>query len=263
MVTRQLTLYPVNVASIRPGLTKYRNNTILWRVLYWIAEEGLSTYADIAWALGMDLSTAEKKNSGMKRVRRSCAVLEKEALIELNKLKLPYGLKLTAIRLTDKGKSYCARNYGWHPCQTDCEKLIKAHNGISWNRQSAAELNFAYHARLRGWHVTILPEETRTRNKPDVLLLKNRKLVYVEIETRGFRAVGKEGKWRNLDQIQKGVAVCMLTNASAKNLARMFEEHYFLNYQVTSLLFLQSTAYTGNGPGNLWLINWEGKDATR
>jgi hypothetical protein len=256
MVTKNLTLYPVDVASIRPVLAKYRNNTILWRVLYWIAEEGLSTYADIAWAMGMNLSTAEKKNSGMKRVRRSCAVLEKEALIKLHKLRLPYGLKLTAMRLTDKGKSYCARNYGWHPCQTDWEKLIKAHNGINWDRHSAAVLNFAYHARLRGWHVTVLPEENTTRRKPDVLILKDRKLIFVEIETRGFRAAGKESKWRNQDQIQKGVAICMMTNAAAKNVASMLEENYFLNYQVTSLMFLQSTAYTGNGPGDLWLVNY-------
>jgi hypothetical protein len=254
---KSFNLKPASFPARRPILSNYRNSIVLWRVLYWIAKEGMSTYGDIALKMGLDISTSKAKNIALIKVQRACAVLKEENLIMLNKLKMYYGLKLHAIRVTDFGKAHCAKNYGWEKCITDWEKLVAFHNGTNCENHSAAVLNFAYHARLRNWIVRVLPEEDSTPSNPDMLIYKDGNYHYVEVETRGNRAVTKTRKWLNQYQIQKGVAVCMMTNEAAWNVAQMFEENYYLDYHVTSLMFLQSTAYNNARPGNLWLAKME------
>ena len=256
MVARNITtLYPKILAPFMPILNTHRNPTILYRVLYWIAHGGLSTRSDIAMAIGLNMSTSQAKNISIQRVARACTALAKDNLIEQNSIRF-WRMKLFMLRLTDHGRKYCQDSYPWKVRQSDWDKLYKRHNGHVYREHSAAVLNFAYHARLRGWNTTVMPYILDTFAEPDLALSQKKENTFVEIEMRGWRAKTKQKKWQQQITLQGRAAVCLLTSESAYNVFIRFEELGYLEYAVTSLEYLQNTAYNDK-KNRLWEFTTE------
>lgn len=172
MAPRSVMLYPETVSSFIPVLDKYRISTLLYRVLYWIGLGGLSTVSDIALAIGFDMSTRRAKDTNRQRIGRACKILEEEHLICEDNTKFWRVKKFYMLRLSDTGIEYCQNTFGWELIKSDWDKLIQWHNGILYPEHSAMVLNFAFHARLRGWKATVLPHDLENSSEPDVMISK-------------------------------------------------------------------------------------------
>jgi hypothetical protein len=129
---------------------------------------------------------------------RGMTVTEKYSVIQ--------GIHLVAMRLTPKGKDYCA-SLGWDPVENEWERLLRLHSADSQPRHAGAVIAFSYGARLRGWKVQALPQTGIPRFLPDVLVEKGGERHYVEVEL-GNR---KDGKWLLAQKTQGYVALCART----------------------------------------------------
>ena len=257
MAARKMTrLYPEELPARMPVLDQHHNPTVLYRVLYWIANHSLATRADIALAMGLDMSTPSAKKVSVERVRRACATLEEHKFIEQSVIKF-WRLKLHMIRLTAGGDKYCQNSYPWEIKNSDWDKLYNRHNGRINREHAAAVLNFAYHARLRGWEAIVLPYEFETNSEPDVMIKKGYEITYVEVEMRGWRASKKFRKWDMQTELQGRPSACLLTTEAANNIAIRFQELGYSNYDVTSLEYLQATAYNAKRSNGLWQFTTE------
>jgi hypothetical protein len=256
-VRKGVTLYPEKLPPYMPVLNKYRNGPIAYRVLHWIALKGFSTRNDIVLAIGLDISTQEARKNSRKRIARACEILEiKENFIEQTAVELWKNKKFYLIRLTPAGKKYCKKSYGWKLRSSDWDELLKRHNGKQNEKHSAAVLSFTYHARLRGWKAEVMPYDLDTLSLPDVMISKGNEKLFVEIETQGNRAKNKLRKWQKQAGIQGRPVVCMLTAQAARNVADSFHEMGFMEYDVTSIEYLQKTAYDDQD-NRLWQISTE------
>lgn len=82
-------------------------------------------------------------------------------------------------------------------------------------RHTAAMLVFAYHARQRGYRVTLCPDTPIQGTEPDLRLDRAGRGSYVEVEGRSGNAVSRTAKWRGLAQLQGYVAVCAYVAGAA------------------------------------------------
>jgi len=246
MVTRNLTLYPQGIAAAMPILCNYKSGAIMYRVLVHIGIGGLSTRGDIARAIGLNISTRKSKDVSFRRISRACHILEKElGLIEQKETRLNHGIKYFLLRLTTKGKTYCRKHFLWGKdiVMSDWDKLISWHNGENQGAHSAMVLNFAYHARLRGWHALVMPRDTENNTRPDVLISNDKTEFYIEVERKGCRTKLKPQKWANQFKTQNSISACYASMCAAQNAVATFIIMGYATFQVTSLEYLQKNAY--------------------
>lgn len=121
--------------------------------------------------------------------------------------------RLTVVRLTPRGRDLCA-GFGWPLAESEWERMLARHSADSQPRHTGAVLTFVHHARLRGWKTQALPPLDSPVFFPDVLVEKDGRQMYVEVEL-GSR---KLPKWRNMQAAQGFVALCAKTPDSRRSL---------------------------------------------
>ena len=235
-----------------PILDRYKNREMLYDVLYCIAVGGLSTRADIARALQMDLSSIEAKTASLRKVARACKTLVNENLITQDLGKL-WWITIYMLRLTPFGEEYWQNTYRLKKVNSDWDKLIKLHNGKRYMEHSAAVLLFVHHARLRGWNAEVMPEPEENM-QPDVEIENDKDILYVEIERKASRAWEKKDRWKKQRLLQSTLTICMVSDVGAKNVAQRIDgAPEYECYKIASLQHLTTTAYQPNRERNMWL----------
>lgn len=252
MAPRSVMRYPETLAPFMPILNKYRTQTLLYRVLYWIGVGGLSTRPDIALAMGLDMSTRRAKDTNIQRIGRACKVLKEENLICADRTKFWLINKFYMLRLSDNGVNYCRNTFGWDLIKSDWDKLILWHNGELYPEHSAMVLNFAFHARLRGWDAIVIPHDLENSSEPDVMISKGDEKYFVEVERQAWRVKAKQSKWDKQNLVQGRLAACYVLSDSAFHTTGSFIFMGYSKFDVTSLEYLQKSAYNQPGPGRLW-----------
>ncbi|MDX9864892.1 MAG: hypothetical protein RBT34_08810 [Anaerolineaceae bacterium] len=254
-------LHPAEIPSYLPILDRYKTKELLFRILFLIGQEGLSTRSDIALAMGLDMSTQRANRTSSQRISRACEILQKNlGFIEQIESKELYRIKIFhLIKLTDTGISFCQNTWGWNVLMSDWDKLIAWHSGEDHKAHNAMVLNFAFHARLRGWDAIVTPRDMRENCDPDVLILKEDQMFYIEFERKAFKTEHKSRKWANQYKAQKRITACYSTARAAYHAAGSFVVMGYSKFNLTSLQYLQKTAYNqpDGHPGRLWQFTSE------
>jgi hypothetical protein len=157
--------------------------------------------------------------------------------------------KLTVVQLTGAGRKLC-QGFGWKVTGSEWERMQTLHSADSQPKHTGAVLTFAYHARLRGWTVQVLPQLESPVFYPDVLVEKDGRRIYVEVEL-GSR---KAQKWRNMQREQSFVALCAKTPTSRKSLIAECTRVGAAGMATDLLTLYQKTRETEPGP--LWAEEW-------
>lgn len=214
-------------------------------VLHQIATTGLSVRHELAKHLAAHCELKLKS----KPVRYTFQRLDELHLIEATTLMVVEGYRMAVLHLAHEGRTLC-RYLGWEVVESEYERMIRLHSGDSQSRHTAGVLSMAYHARLRGWQVQVVPSIGHPSVFPDLLLEKDGEQMYVEVELRH----GKLNKWRNLGKLQGYVALCAKTHESRETLMGECQQ-LGIPVIATDLLSLAQTHTLAN-PGPLWLQNW-------
>lgn len=259
MASRSVTLYPETIPAMLPLLCKYKTGPFLYRILHAIGQDGFSTRSDFALAMGLDMSSQRAKKTSLQRISRGCKILTEEGLIEQLKTDALYHVEIfNLIKLSDKGIAHC-RNaygpYGWeNVVMSDWDKLIAWHNGTKDIKHAALILNFAFHARLRGWNAIVTPHNTENNCEPDVMITKDGQIFHIEVERQSCRTEQKPRKWENQYQAQGRIAACYSLRRSTYHAAGSFIYMGYSKFNLTSLEYLQKSAYNqpDGRPGRLW-----------
>lgn len=202
-----------------------------------------------------------QKMLGLRTTERQChrAIqnLQLMGFIEIYEVRIiRKNLVYLIIELTEEGKTYC-RAYGWEPIESDWEILKKHHQGEKQLKHSAAVLLFAFHARVRGWKVTLVPKaagETKPYDPdydPDIRITKANIQMMVEVETNKVRK--KVEKWLISGSAQRYAAICTLTPARRESLEK---EVLQANVRCFSTDFRYLNLHLINAPlnpGDLWI----------
>jgi hypothetical protein len=213
-----------------PGIYTNRSDKLL-SILFYLSQ-GYSTRQDISrlmnYSTSLHTSLKEQINCLDKR------------LGYINQLTIRfYGHHgaVKIISLNEKGKQFCSQY--WDLQESDFEKLQRLHQGDSQLKHTAAVLNFAYHARLRGYTATVVPDRVDLRESiyyPDVLITKAKERWYVEVETlprqhkispvKDMDRSRWAKKWNNQHAVQNFVVFCALNENKRLQLARELS-HYW------------------------------------
>jgi len=157
--------------------------------------------------------------------------------------------RMAVIRLSERGEDLC-REFGWEVAESEWGRLLRLHAADSQPGHTGAVLAFAHHARRCGWHTLVLPDVGDPLVFPDVLLEKDGRWIYVEVEL-GSR---KQAKWRNLLRFQGFVALCARTPLSRR--ARIQEcRAVGASGMATDLETLYHQGKDGDDP-SLWAEEW-------
>jgi hypothetical protein len=130
--------------------------------------------------------------------------------------------------------------------------MWRTHNGKSQEKHTLATLCLAFHARLRGWDVKLVPEMEGTDARPDMLVQHDDLKYYVEFEFGHNKE--KKQKWSNQAELQGQVVFCTATPDQRKNLARHISEEGYrgIGTDLGSLI----AAQVKGDPGPLFLQSW-------
>lgn len=158
---------------------------------------------------------------------------------------------ITIIRLSEKGRELC-QSFGWEICENEWERLITRHSGDDQLRHTAAMIVFSLSARQRGWQVTTLPETNTPYFYPDLLLEKDDRKMYVEVEL-GSR---KKEKWNLYKKMQGYAAICGKTIISRGSLIHECEQVQLGGF-ATDLEYLAEHRSDPESP--LWREEWNCK----
>lgn len=157
-----------------------------------MAAEGLSTAAEIGWALKLNRKAVHLVLDSMLDLL--------DPLITSQILHSGSQGRIRVIALTDYGKSL-ARALGVEPVESDWEKIIRLHQGEVQRRHAALVLLAAYQARLRGWKAEVMPFDPQETPwfQPDLKLTDPEGwFYYCEVETRSRV---KPHKWARMREV--------------------------------------------------------------
>jgi hypothetical protein len=157
---------------------------------------------------------------------------------------------ITMIRLSEKGKDLC-NSFGWEICENEWERLNTRHSGDDQPKHTASMVVFSLSARQRGWRVTMLPETNVPYFYPDLLLEKDDKRMFVEVELGSRR---KE-KWNLYKKMQGYAAICAKTGWSRGTLIRECGEMQLGGF-ATDLQYLVD--HRNDPKSLLWIEEWNG-----
>lgn len=157
--------------------------------------------------------------------------------------------RLAVVQLTAKGQDLC-QNFGWTLERSEWERMRTLHSADHQPRHTGAVLTFAYHARLRGWKTQVLPPVESPAFFPDLLVEKDGRRMYVEVEL-GSR---KAQKWRNIQGEQGFVALCSKTPTTRKTLIAECRQVGAVGMATDLVTLYREAQETEVGP--LWDEEW-------
>lgn len=139
-------------------------------ILHKMAVTGCSVRAEMA----IDLSARFRCHIGSPALKFPFYYLAADGLIVAMLAPLIGASKITLTRLTEKGVTLCREWWNFEPLESDWTRLERLRSPDP--AYIALTLQAAFHARIRGWTVTIAPEGQDTR--PPDLRFENSEGVY-------------------------------------------------------------------------------------
>ena len=166
------------------------------------------------------------------------------------------GGQITLLSLTNDGRDFIEDELQQEAIESDWEKMERGHEGERFPRHTASVLAFAYHARLCGWQVEVMPQATEKGNAiPDVWVSNNDETYYVEVEVMGKGGSRKrKRKWELSYNLQERVAVCTPDRNRRRIAVAEIRERHFAGV-ATDLATLTANERAGS-TGNFWLERW-------
>jgi hypothetical protein len=249
----QAAMWPNLPKHAPPEFEKILTTDVQWNratlVMYLMATKGWSARVEIIYylsrALGVSVSSSAIKNPIKKmRVGRLVEQVNHELLI-------PNSVRFGVLQLLPRGIEMC--NYlGIEPVESELEYMWRTHNGKSQEKHTMVTLCFAFHARLRGWDVKLVPEMEGTDARPDMLIQHDDMKYYVEVELGHNKE--KKQKWSNQAELQGQVVFCTATPDQRLNLAHHISEKGYrgIGTDLGSLIAAQRSG----DPGPLFLQSW-------
>jgi hypothetical protein len=133
-----------------------------------MANTGLGLRAELAQAISGEMGNPPHstvvKNTFYNLVEAGLVISELAPLIGAS--------RVTLVRLSDDGIS-CCNSAGWSPVENDWEALIERRNADAYPQYAAWVLQFAYHARMRGWGVEVAPDKNDRDHPADLILRRS------------------------------------------------------------------------------------------
>ena len=221
--------------------------------LPWVEYRLLASLALSGWSLRYALVEAEAHNLGLVvrsgSLTRACSNLAKAGLWETATARLSAAVSL--VRLTSLGRALLAQ-VGLDVVESDWERVERLHRGASAGQRvhTAALCAFAYHARKRGYAVTLCPPPVGPA-EPDVLLSQGERSIYVEVQGRGGSVWRRAEKWRAIGALPGEFAICALTPQQAQRYVQEARRVRVIPSLVTDLTTLHRCQ-----PLSLWTHRW-------
>jgi hypothetical protein len=134
-------------------------------VLRSIANTGLGLRTELAQAISGEMGNPPHSTV----VKNTFYNLADAGLVISELAPLIGASRVTLVRLSDDGISYC-NSAGWSSVENDWEALIERRNASASPQYAAWVLQFAYHARMRGWSVEIAPDDKDWNCPADLIL---------------------------------------------------------------------------------------------
>jgi hypothetical protein len=215
-----------------------------------VALQGLSTLPDIHFALGGD------DRMTIQNIRMITLGLARQEMMRREVVYVSQGGRIVLVSLTNDGRDFVEDELQQPAVESDWEKLERGHEGERFPRHTASVLAFAYHARLRGWQVEVMPEATKKSNAvPDVWVSKDDEEYYVEVEVMGKGGSRKRRrKWALSYDLQERVAVSTPDRNRRRVAVAEIRDRHFAGV-ATDLATLTANDRSGS-TGNLWLERW-------
>lgn len=135
-------------------------------------------------------------------IKRAFYALTDAQLIISELVPLIGASRVTLVRLSDDGVDYCS-SVDWPPVENEWKALVERRNADAYPQYAAWVLQFAYHARMRGWGVEVAPNYQDKKHQADLLLFRGGQVpVHVLGTTRltleALRAIAEEYPQLNL-----------------------------------------------------------------
>lgn len=156
-----------------PDEYAYRNG-IYWPRMVAILNKMAVTGCAVRAEMAIDLSARFRCHIGSPALKFPFYYLAADGLITAMLAPLIGASKITLTRLTEKGAAICREWWNFEPLESDWTRLERLRSPDPG--YVALTLQAAFHARIRGWTVTIAPEGQDT-NPPD-LLFENSEGIY-------------------------------------------------------------------------------------
>ena len=134
-------------------------------VLHGMVNTGLGLRTELAQAISGEMGNPPHSTV----VKRAFYNLVDAGLVISELAPLIGASKVTLVRLSDDGIDYCD-SVDWSPVENDWEALIERRDADAYCQYAAWVLQFAYHARMRGWEVEVAPDYEGKERQPDLVL---------------------------------------------------------------------------------------------
>lgn len=228
--------------------------------LPWVEYRLLAALALSGWSLRYALVEAEAHSLGLVvrsgSLTRACSNLAQVGLWETATVRLSAAVSL--IRLTPLGRELLIQS-GLDVVESDWERVERLHRGASVGQMghTAAVCAFAYHARKRGYAVTLCPPPVGPA-EPDVLITQGDRVINVEVQGRGGQNWRRADKWRNVGALPGEFAICALTPHQARRYSQEARRVRVAPDLATDLTTLHRCQ-----PHSLWTHSWGSQSGTR
>ncbi len=218
--------------------------------LYLIGRWRLSSSMEIDDILGntVDLS------SGTGSLKRMVADLSKVFIhTEVISIENPQtALKL--YRLTDEGARLYQALFSRRPVENEWSRLMRLHEGAHFPNHTLAVIEFAIHARKRGYTTRVFPEIKNSKVTADAHISRGDESLYVEIETDEKE---RTPKWRSQAALNNGqAAICSATLAARASFIKSCQADHLPGFatDIETLITYRFKDVTSKDP--LWQQNW-------
>jgi hypothetical protein len=246
--------HPAGVPEpLAPYLSTPRRIAQVRCALPWVEYRLLASLALSGWSLRYALMEAEAHNLGLVvrsgSLTRACTHLAQAGLWETTTVRLAAAVSL--VRLTPLGRALLAQ-VGLDVVESDWERVERLHRGARAGQRvhTAALCAFAYHARKRGYAVSLCPPPVGPA-EPDVLLNQDGQAIYVEVQGRGGSVWRRAEKWRAIGALPGEFAICALTPQQALRYAQEARRVRAVPSLATDLTTLHRC-----NPLSLWTHRW-------
>ena len=223
----------------------------------WVEYRLLAVLALSGWSLRFSLMSQEAEARNILPIsgtlRRAAAYLTTSGLWQSATVRVA-GSPTILVRLTDLGRSLLTE-VGLEPVESEWERMERLHRGDTSTQlaHTAAVCTFAHHARTFGYDAQVCPDVDGPA-EPDILLTKDEKTLFVEVQRRGGEPWRRMAKWHNLALLQGEVLLCAETPAQAHRFAKEARVHAGASQgRFTDLISLF------NGTSSLFTHQWSSR----
>ena len=161
---------------------------------------------------------------------------------------------LKLYRLTDEGARLYQALFSRRPVENEWSRLIRLHEGAHFPNHTLAVIEFAIHARKRGYTTRVFPEIRNSKVTADVYISRGDESLYVEIETDEKE---RTPKWRSQAALNNGqAAVCSATLAARASFIKSCQADHLPGFatDIETLITYRFKDVTSKDP--LWQQNW-------